>query len=406
VIVGAGVVGLALARELRRAHPTARILVLEKESGLGQHASGRNSGVLHSGIYYAAGSVKGRLCAQGAKELAQYCEEERLPINRCGKVIVPAADGEDAQLDELLRRGTSNRARAELIGERQLAEIEPETRSYSGRALYCLDTAVVDPKAILQRLSSSLLADGVQVLFGHPAERVDVGPGTLQVRGSSISFGHLFNAAGLHADRVARAFGAGARYVILPFKGLYRRLLPESGLSVRGLIYPVPDLKVPFLGIHFTRAVGGDIYVGPTAVPALGRENYEGLHGVRLWEALSIGSRVVGQYIRNRQGFRKFAHAEALRLMNGAFVRAAQALVPRLQSHHLTRSAKVGIRAQLLDRTTHELVLDFVVESVGRSTHILNAVSPGFTSAFPFARMVLDQSGVVADHSIMEGQAV
>lgn len=406
VIVGAGIVGLALARELRRAHPTAGILVLEKELGLGQHASGRNSGVLHSGIYYAAGSVKGRICAQGARELAQYCDEERLPISRCGKVIVPAADGDDAQLDELLRRATSNGVRAEIIGERPLREIEPETRSYSGRALYCLDTAVVDPKAILQRLSRSLLADRVQVLFGHPAERVDVGTGTIHVRGSSVSFGHLFNAAGLHADRVARAFGAGARYVILPFKGLYRRLLRESELHIRGLIYPVPDLKVPFLGIHFTRAVGGDTYVGPTAVPALGRENYEGIHGIKLWEALSIGSRVVGQYIRNRQGFRRFAHTEALQVMKGAFVRAAQALVPRLQPQHLTRSAKVGIRAQLVDRTTHELVLDFVVESVGRSTHILNAVSPGFTSAFPFARMVLDQSGVTSDHPIMEGQAV
>jgi (S)-2-hydroxyglutarate dehydrogenase len=405
-IVGAGIIGLALARELRRTYPTARIIVLEKESGLGHHASGRNSGVLHSGVYYAAGSMKSRICAQGAKELAAFCDEERLPIDRCGKVIVPTTAEEDVQLHELLLRATNNGARAELIGERQLATIEPEARSFSGRALHCIDTAVVDPKAILQRLSESLRADGVQILLEHSVRQMDAGTGTLHVNGVRISCGHVFNAAGLDADRVARAFGAGTRYEILPFKGLYRRLRPESGLRIRGLIYPVPDLKIPFLGIHFTCAVGGEIFVGPTAIPALGRENYVGLRGVSLREAVTISSRVVGQYLRNSQGFRRYANAEALRVTKSAFVRAAQRLVPRLRAHDLTSTAKVGIRAQLVDRTTHELVLDFVVESLERSTHVLNAVSPGFTSAFPFARAILDGSRLMSDPTIMEGQPV
>ena len=395
VVVGAGIVGLALARELKRRGPRSRIVVLEKEGALGQHASGRNSGVLHSGIYYSAGSVKGRICAQGARELAEYCDEHRLPISRCGKVIVPTNETEDRELDILFERAKSNGAKAELIDERTLAAIEPEARSHSGRALLSPDTAVVDPKAILTQLRESLNARGVEILLEHAVGSVAAGGSSVRVRGETIGFGHLFNAAGLQADRVARAFGAGLRYVILPFKGLYYRLVPESRLRINGLIYPVPDLQVPFLGVHFTRAIDGHVDVGPTAWPALGRENYDGLRGVSALEGVSIGWRILQQYVLNNHGFRRFAHREALRFMKGRFAEAARSLVPRLRSIELAKSDKVGIRAQLLNRRTHELVMDFVVEHARRSTHILNAVSPAFTSSLPFARLVLDEAGVV-----------
>lgn len=394
IVVGAGIVGLAVARELKRRQPRSRILVLEKEAQLGRHASGRNSGVLHSGIYYNAGSVKGKICAQGARELAEYCDEYRLPISRCGKVIVPVRESEDRQLDMLLERAKRNGARAELLDERMLTAIEPEARSHTGRALHSPDTAVVDPQAILTQLRESLKASGVEILLEHPVESVAADQSSVRVRGETIAFGHLFNAAGLQADRLARAFGAGLHYVILPFKGLYYRLVPESGLRINGLIYPVPDLRVPFLGVHFTRAVNGHVDVGPTALPAMGRENYEGLRGVSALEVATIGSRILQQYVLNKQGFRRFAHRELLRCMKGRFAKAARALVPGLRSTDLARSDKVGIRAQLLDRRTHELVMDFVVEHAKHSTHVLNAVSPAFTGALPFARLVLDGARV------------
>jgi L-2-hydroxyglutarate oxidase len=392
VVVGAGIVGLALARELRRRRADAGIVVLEKEPAIGRHASGRNSGVLHSGIYYPAGSVKGRLCAQGAKELAQYCDEHRLPIRRCGKVILPAREGEDAQLDVLVQRAQGNGARVELIDERGLSDIEPEARSHSGRALYSPETAVVDATAILAQLRECLAAAGVAVLLRHELESVDTKQCRLVAGGEAISYGHLFNAAGLQADRVAHRCGAGLEYFVLPFRGQYYRLLP--GVRINGLIYPVPDLRVPFLGVHFTRRVDGGVDVGPTALPALGRENYAGLGGIKITEAVGIVHEVVRQYVRNRQGFRRFAHREIARLTRGRFVAAARALVPRLRAADLASGDKVGIRAQLVDRRTHELVMDFVVEQGERSTHILNAVSPAFTSAFPFARLVVDEAGV------------
>jgi len=394
VVVGAGIVGLAVARELKRRHPAGHVVVLEKEDALGEHASGRNSGVLHSGIYYPEGSLKGAMCAEGARELAAYCREHQLPIVRAGKVVVPTRPEDDAALDLLQQRARRNGARAELIDAQQLREIEPDARSATGRALHVPETAVVAPKAVLCHLAQTLTSAGVEVLLGHRVGEIDPARGRLRAGGLELHYGHLFNAAGLHADRVAQACGAGGRYGMLPFKGLYYRLVPDSGLRVNGLIYPVPDLRVPFLGIHFTREVDGSVAVGPTAVPALGRENYHGARGIRPGEAAGILLQVAAQYARNDQGFRRFAHMEALRFLKSRFVAAARALVPRLGPEHLARSSKVGIRAQLVDRTTHRLVMDFVVEPGERSTHILNAVSPAFTSAFPFARLVLDQAGV------------
>lgn len=369
-------------------------MVVEKESAIGMHASGRNSGVLHSGIYYDAGTTKAKICAQGGRELADYCVEHGLPIARCGKVIVPGQHNEDDQLDVLFERANANGARAEMIDERQLSLVEPEAVTCTGRALHCPDTAVVDPKAILGHIHGALIANGAQVMLGRAAEKIDVRRGSLTTGGRTVKFGHLFNAAGLQADDIAHECGAGLRYAVIPFKGRYYRLLPESGLSIRGLIYPVPDLSVPFLGIHFTRRVSGEVDVGPTAAPALGRENYEGVEGTALKEAARITGRLLGQYVRNRQGFRRFAHREARRMVKSQFAAAARSLVPRLRPDHLGRNGKVGIRAQLLDLQTHALVMDFVIERGERSTHVLNAVSPAFTSALAFARLVVDAAGV------------
>ncbi|RMH31065.1 MAG: L-2-hydroxyglutarate oxidase [Nitrospirae bacterium] len=391
LIIGGGIVGLAIARELRARQPRASIAVLEKETELALHGSGRNSGVLHSGIYYPPSSLKARLCKAGSDLMSCYCRESGLPCKKLGKVIVPLREEADCQIDELYRRAVANGARVEILDEVQLHELEPSTRTASGRALYSPDTSVVDPRAVVQHLAFELKAHGIKVLTGREVRKIDIAAHVLKAGGETFSYGWLFNCAGLFADKIAHKFKVGMRYSILPFKGIYYRLSPESRVRCRGLIYPVPDLKVPFLGVHYTKKVDGSVYLGPTAVPAFGREHYQGFDGIVLSEAAEVLYYILNQYLSNRQGFRDFANQEAFRFLRRRFAEAARALTPELKQSDLIERGKVGIRAQLFDKEAKELVMDFVVERGDRSTHVLNAVSPAFTSSMSFAKYILDK---------------
>jgi L-2-hydroxyglutarate oxidase LhgO len=390
VVIGAGVVGLTIALELKRRQPGAAIVVLEKEPEPGRHSSGRNSGVLHSGIYYPPNSLKARVCGQGAREMAAYCAERRLPLNRIGKLLLPLRPEEGPQLDLLEERGAANGVEVERLDEAALARIEPEARSGTGQALFVPGTSVVSSSDVLAAIVADVRAAGIEILCGGSLRAVDAEAGTLAWAGETIAFGHAVNAAGLHADSVAHLFGAGARYTLLPFKGIYWKLDPASGIDVHHLIYPVPDLRVPFLGVHTTTAIDGTVYVGPTAVPAFGRENYRGLQGVTGAQLFRILGHLGWQYASGRNGFRRLAWQEGRRYFKPWFADAARRLLPRLKPAYLLPCTKVGIRAQMLDKQTGELVTDFLVEGGPKSTHVLNAISPAFTSAFPFARHVCD----------------
>lgn len=392
LIIGGGIVGLSLARQLRLSFgSSSSIVVLEKETKLGLHSSGRNSGVMHSGIYYPAGSLKARVCGEGAREMVAWCEDRGLPVRRCGKVLVPVKEEDGPQVGVLLERARQNRVTAERLDGLALAELEPEARSATGEAIWCPDTSVIDPTAVLRRISQELQASGVAIRTGEAFRGVDRGHGTVLTSKGRIGYGHAINAAGLHADRVAHAFGVGERYTLLPFRGAYWKLAPSSGLDIRGLIYPVPDLNVPFLGVHTTTTTGGNTYLGPTAMPVLGRENYNGLSGVDAKEAGRILRNLGVQFLQNKQGFRTLALQESRKTIKAGFVRDAQRLIPRLRSEHLRRCDKVGLRAQMLDLHRRELVMDFLVEWGEREMHILNAISPAFTSAFAFAKHVTEQ---------------
>lgn len=391
VIVGAGIMGLTIARALRRRLTDASILVLEKENSFGVHASGRNSGVLHSGIYYEQGSLKARLCAGGARLMAEYCRERRLPLAQWGKVVVPTSGNDDATLDLLYNRAVYNGAHVELIDAKQLREIEPAARSASGRALFVPETSVIEPNSILRSMVADLEAQRVAVCFGERVIEVDEKARNIRGSQRSIGFGKLINAAGLHADALAKRCGVGGNYQILPFKGIYYDLQPSSSLKIKRLIYPVPDLGVPFLGVHFTKSVVGGIYIGPTAVPAFGRENYRGWNGVSITEACCTMYRMAGLYAANRQGFRRYAHEETTRCIKRNFVATAKKLVPALVGDDLRRSTKTGIRAQLFDLNEKTLVHDFIVEKGRHSLHILNAVSPAFTSSLSLSEMIVGE---------------
>ncbi|CAN5305552.1 FAD-dependent oxidoreductase [soil metagenome] len=396
VIIGAGIVGLTIARELKQRSPAARIIVLEKEPQLGLHASGRNSGVLHSGIYYPENSLKAKVCAAGAKAMAEYCDNFGLPINRTGKVIIPTKETDESQLQLLYQRGINNGAKVELIDAQQLKEIEPMAYTATGQALYSPDTAVIDSKAILLHLSQTLQQQNVVINFSTALQKVDKIKKIIYTSSGKFHYGHAFNTAGLYADKVAKAFGAAKNYTMLPFKGIYYRLDPQCNIKINQLIYPVPDLNVPFLGVHFTKLVNGEVMAGPTAVPALGRENYYGVKGINPSETMNISCNLLRQYYENKQGFRTFAHQEAGRFLKKNFAAAARALVPTLKPEFLLVSQKVGIRAQLLDLQKRELIMDFLIEQQANDTHVLNAVSPAFTCSLSFAKLVVDRANYPA----------
>jgi L-2-hydroxyglutarate oxidase LhgO len=322
--------------------------------------------------------------------MAEYCRERGLPLNRIGKVLLPLRPEEGPQLDLLEHRAGVNGVEVERIDEAKLARIEPEASSATGEALFVPGTSVVSSSDVLAAIVADAKAAGIELLCGSSLGKVDAEARSLIWSGERIDYGHAINTAGLHADSVAHLFGVGGRYTLLPFKGIYWKLDPVSGLKINHLIYPVPDLRVPFLGVHTTTAIDGTVYIGPTAVPAFGRENYRGLQGVSGGELVRILSHLGRQYLAGRNGFRRLAWQEGRRYLKPWFADAARQLLPRLRPEHLLPCTKVGIRAQMLDRESGELVTDFLVEGGPASTHVLNAISPAFTSAFPFARHVCD----------------
>lgn len=392
LIIGAGIVGISIAIELKKRHPLQKIIIFEKETTPGKHSSGRNSGVLHSGIYYPENSLKAKVCAQGARELADYCLEQKLPLNKIGKLLIPVNTQDASQLDTLEKRALANGVKTERLDEISLHKKEPEVRSANGEALWVPSTSVGDASAVMRSLVNDAVKLGVDIRCGVQIKKVDISSRKVTLQDQTeIGYQHAINSAGLHADSVAHMFGMGQRYSLLPFKGIYWKLAPSSGIQINHLIYPVPDLRVPFLGVHTTTAIDGTIYLGPTAVPAFGRENYFGLENIAFKDFGRINRLLLQQFIKGRDGFRRLAWQEGRRYFKPWFADAARALLPRLKNEHLLACDKVGIRAQMFDHFEGKLVTDFLVEGDEHSTHILNAISPAWTSSLPFARYVIDQ---------------
>lgn len=389
VIIGAGIVGLSIARELKYQFPNARIAVIEKEAKIGLHASGRNSGVLHAGIYYKPDSLKAICCLEGSRAMAAYCDAHNLPINRVGKIIVTTKPDEANVLETLQQRATQNGANVRLISRSELKELEPEAYSATDYALFSPETSVVDPKAILTHIYQSLNEQQVVFYFNEKNTQIDTQKKQLTLTKEHVSYGHLFNTAGLYADDIAKRCGLQEQYTMIPFKGLYYEMKSNSDIRINHLIYPVPDMHVPFLGVHFTKSIDNKIYLGPTAIPVLGREHYTGIEGMNFKEAISTFACLAPLYLKNKQGFRNYAHQEIPRFIKSRFTDSARALVPNISTQDLIKSKKVGIRAQLFDLEKKELAMDFIIRRTQNETHVLNAVSPAFSSAFSFCKRVI-----------------
>lgn len=387
LVVGGGVIGLNVARELKRRFADCSVTVLEKETTCGRHASGRNSGVLHAGFYYTADSLKARFTRDGNRELTAYCEARGVPINHCGKLVVAQCNEDLAGLGELERRARLNGVELHAIDERTAHAIEPRARTVE-RALYSPSTASVDPAVVMEQMEEDARAEGVAIRCG--VRYLGRAGGGIRTDAGFWEAGYVVNAAGLHADRVARDFGHSEHYRILPFKGLYLYSDEPAG-SFRTNIYPVPDLRNPFLGVHFTVTADGRAKIGPTAIPALWREQYAGTGNFNASELLDIARRQAGLAVSAGFDFVKLAFEELRKYSRGHLVALAARLADGVRPEQYRRWGRPGIRAQLVDLRKRRLEMDFVIEGDERSFHVLNAVSPAFTCSLPFSRFVVSE---------------
>jgi len=387
LIIGGGIIGISIARELRLRHPAATVTVLEKESACGRHASGRNSGVLHAGFYYTADSLKARFTRDGNAALRGYCREKGLPLNECGKLVVARSPADHPQMDELLRRGAANGVTLESITEAEARRIEPRVKTCE-RAVWSPNTATADPVAVLAAMRDDAEREGVRFAMGTAFRRLR--GNELETSQGRWSAGYVVNSAGLQADRIARQFGFSQHYTILPFKGLYLYTDEPAG-SLRTNIYPVPDLRNPFLGVHFTVTVDGRAKIGPTAIPAFWREQYAGVAGFNFYDLVEITRLQLGLLFYAGFEFSRFALEELAKYNRRHLVSLARQLAEGVRVNDYRRWGRSGIRAQLLDTRTKRLEMDFVLEGDDRSMHVLNAVSPGWTCSIPFAQHVVDE---------------
>jgi len=387
LIIGAGVIGLTLARELKGRYPNASIAIVEKEPDVAYHSSGRNSGVLHAGFYYTSDSLKAKFTCEGNALMRQYCNDNNLRINECKKVVVAMNEQELESLYELERRGKANGVDVRLITTEELEKIDPNAVTFK-YALWSPNTATVDPVEVCKCFKNELIEKGVKIFFDEPYQK-RINGNTIKTAKHTITAKKIINAAGLYADKIAKNFGYSKNYTIIPFKGIYLKY-KGNDKPICTNIYPVPNLKNPFLGVHYTITVDGVTKIGPTSIPAFWRENYKGWSNFRFGELCHILWWEAKLFLCNSFGFRSLAIDEVKKYKRSYFTGLATKMVKTIDKTGFKEWSKPGIRAQLLDVRTKKLVMDFVVEGDKDSVHVLNAVSPAFTGCIPFVRWVVD----------------
>ncbi len=388
-VIGGGIIGLATAHELTRRYPGTSVIMLEKERDLAHHQTGHNSGVIHSGVYYKPGSAKARTCARGNQLLRQFCDENTVHYHECGKIIVARDASEIPMLEELHRRGTANGVpRLALLSAEELREVEPHATGL--RALHVPNAAIIDYRKVSEALARRITEGGgeIQTSAGVTAIRETETEVLLQTTAGDVRVRHYIACAGLHSDRVVRLSGSRPDARIVPFRGEYFELVPKRHHLVRGLIYPVPDPRFPFLGVHFTRVIDNGVEAGPNAVLALAREGYRkrDINVRDLAEALTYPGvwKLLARHWRTAAGevFRSFSKR--------AFVKALATLVPEIMEDDLI-PAPAGVRAQAL-LPSGLLVDDFLIVEKPRSLHVCNAPSPAATASLAIAKEIVDRA--------------
>ena len=391
VVIGGGVVGLTIAREWLLRYPKSDVVVLEKEQNSVAHGSGRNSGVVHSGIYYAEGSLRAQLCVSGCQLMRDYVSERGLWIDNCGKLLVPPSESALGSMQVLLDRGRANGVEIHQLTGKEALELEPHVNPQFDQALFVPITSVVNPKEVVERIKKDVIEAGGVIHYNASAGSIDSKCGTVQTSVGTFESPTVVNAAGLFADQVAKRAGLKTRYSFQPFKGKYWKH-KNTHFKMRRLVYPVPDLDLPFLGVHTAHNSHGEVYFGPSSTPVIGRENYKGLQGISWFDGLSLSASIVKKFLHNTNGLRTLALREMKLVRLKGVCNELSKIISGVGPDDLERSlAKVGIRSQIFDADRQHLVNDFVVLQDDKTIHVLNAISPAFTASFAFARYVLDQ---------------
>jgi (S)-2-hydroxyglutarate dehydrogenase len=389
VVVGGGILGLATARAIVEARPDLRLAIVEKEPELATHQSGHNSGVLHAGLYYAPGSLKAQLCREGKASIEAFAEQHDIPFERCGKLVVALDDSEMDRFAALRERAEANGVPGlEEVGPERIREIEPHAAGIRG--LWSPSTGIIDFRRVALAMADDLVAGGTTILANRAVRRLDERGGEVVVATAAgdLVAGLAVACAGLHADELAAASGGAADPRITPFRGDYYTLTPDARSLVNGLIYPVPDPRFPFLGVHFTKRIDGAVWAGPNAVLAFAREGYRrrDVHPIELGRTVTYPG-----FVRLASRFLRMGLAEMWRdWWKPAFVRELQRYVPEIRAEQLTFGPS-GVRAQALARDG-SLVDDFVLGGTGRILHVRNAPSPAATSSLAIGRKLATQA--------------
>lgn len=386
VIVGGGIIGITIAIHIAKKDMNSSILVIEKEKAPGLHASGRNSGVIHAGFYYGPDTLKAKFCKEGNERLHEKCAELGVPVKRTGKVVVSQNSNEAPNLEKLFKRAIENGVEVDILEDKYLFKFEPLAKSKGG-FIWSPTTSVSDPRLLISKLANQAKDLGVKFVFDSKPE---FRSGKLIIDGAIISYRHLINSAGTQAIEIAHLFGAGKNYSMMPFLGSYA-CLEVHALPLRTLVYPLPHSINPFLGVHFTITSDGFTKIGPSAIPIIGGEQYN--FGV-IPRAKEFKQSLLAAYwmgVRHPYATFSLIHREMPKVLLKNIVREANKLVPSASTAGTWKRKPGGIRSQLVDLRSGQLEQDFVIESTNRETHILNAVSPGWTSSIPFAEWIYDQ---------------
>lgn len=388
VVVGGGIVALGLGIALLRKRPELKVVVLEAENKLALHGSGRNSGVLHAGFYYSPDSLKAQLTRRGNELLRQLCHDENSPLRECGKVVVTRNAEENIRLEELYARAIANGVDVKMIDIQELRRLEPFAQTHEV-ALWSPNTAVASPTGVTEMMARVFTRLGGEIRLGQKVDSIDVNEVFL-VSKERLKARHVVNAAGLYADKLAHSAGVGHNYTILPFKGLY--LYGNSKApSLSRHVYPVPDPRNPFLGVHLTLTVDGKTKIGPTAIPAFSRLNYTKFGNIRFDELWPIATTLPKFLLSKHHDGLGLIKSEIPKYLRRVIVKKATQLVPSVKADQFELWGQSGIRAQLFNLSERRLEMDFVVESGEKQTHILNAVSPAWTGSLSFGEYVADQ---------------
>ena len=391
-IIGSGIIGLTLAFKLKQKFNNSKIVIFEKEPNSISHGSGRNSGVLHSGIYYEPGSLRANLCVTGVKELKEYIKSENLWINECGKLLLPTSEYSYSNLENLFNRAKKNGVEINKIKNEEIKRIEPNTNCQFEYGLHVPFTSVADPKEVSRSLIENLKKMNVEINYN--SKILKISEQKLFTQNNTIEAGHIFNCAGLFADEIAKNSNLEFRYSFLPFKGKYWKITNKS-FKLNHLVYPIPDLRYPFLGLHSSHNRHGDFYIGPSSTPVFGREQYNGILGDNLKESISLIFNFSKKIILNENKLRTLALQELSLLTKRGFFNQIKKMFDNINPDDLELSdQKVGIRSQIFDPQSKNLVNDFIVINQKNTTHVLNAISPAWSASFAFADHLINEAAL------------